>query len=32
MEYTTESQEPQGVEEAGWTIYSGAPMVTQTTG
>ena len=33
MEYTTtESREPQGVEEAGCKIYSGAPTVSQTTG
>ena len=33
MEYhTKESREPQGVEEAGWKIYSGAPKVSQTTG
>ena len=33
MEYhTIESQELQGMEEAGCKIYSGAPEVTQTTG
>ena len=33
MEYTTtESREPQGVEEAGCKIYSGARTVRQTTG
>ena len=33
MEYTTkESREPRGVEEAGCKIYSGAPVVSQTTG
>ena len=33
MEHTTmESWEPQGVEEAGRKIYSGAPTVSQTTG
>ena len=29
---TTESIEPQGVEEAGCKIYSGAPTVSQTAG
>ena len=29
--HTTESREPRGVEEAGCKIYSGAPMVSQTT-
>ena len=33
MEYTsTESQEQQGMEEAGCKIYSGAPVVSQTKG
>ena len=33
MEYTTtQSLEPQGVEEAGCKIYSGAPTVSQTMG
>ena len=33
MKYTTtESREPQGVEEAGCKINSGAPKVSQTTG
>ena len=33
MEYhTMESWEAQGVEEAGCYIYSGVPMVSQTTG
>ena len=33
MEYTTmESQELQGVEEAGCKIYSGSPTVSQTMG
>ena len=33
MEYTTmESWEPQGVEEAGCKIYSGAPTVSKTMG
>ena len=29
---TKEGREPQGVEEAGCKIYSGAPTVSQTTG
>ena len=33
MEYTTtESPEPQEVEEAGCKIYGGAPTVSQTMG
>ena len=33
MEYhTTESWEPQAVEEAGCKIYSGAPTVSQAMG
>ena len=31
-QHTMESWEPQGVEEAGCKIYSGAPTVSQTTG
>ena len=32
MEYnTTESREPRGVEEVGCKIYSGAPVVSQST-
>ena len=30
--HTTESREPWGVEEAACKIYSGAPVVSQTTG
>ena len=32
LNVTTESREPQGVEEAGCKIYTGAPTVSWTMG